>query len=63
MSHFCLFVRRQDYVRAAYWLAKVENELPKAVKETITQQIIGATYKQPDYKALLRIIDNLVNMT
>lgn len=52
MSHFILFAMRQDYVRAAYWLGKVENELPEDIRHPINQMIMGATYKGVDSKAL-----------
>lgn len=60
MSHFCVFVRRQDYVRAAYWLAKIEKDLDKDTAILFTNELINATYREPDYKKLLKALDSLV---
>ncbi len=61
VSHFCFFVRRQDYVRAAYWFAKCEKELPARFYSAFNAEIIHATYKTPDYKLLCALLEDLAN--
>lgn len=49
---FSKFSSRRDYVRAAYWMAVLKYEFNKDVPIDIEQAILGATYREPDGKAL-----------
>ncbi len=57
MTHFCTFVRRQDYVRAAYWLGRVESELSDSQRAVMNQELLGATYRKPNHTLLLATLD------
>ncbi len=60
MTHFFFFLRRQDYARAAYWLGKIEYQLKESDRDFFHDQIMGSTYKKPDYDKLMILVDKIV---
>lgn len=54
-NHAMTFARRKDYVRSSYWLGVAYSDqlLPKGLWE-----IVGATYQEPDYNAVMQAFDN-----